>query len=155
MHNSFAGSPTAQFIAASAAVMTVPSLPLWLAVSAAAVPTIYYALLTLDYLRNWKASTTPASIGSALATMTGIWKQDKPILIAITMLAYAGAQYAHVPIPAWISTIAMAAGLVIVHNVSKQTALATLTPVAPSIAPLVEKIVAAASDQPQEGFHKP
>jgi hypothetical protein len=46
----------------------------------------------------------------------------------------------------------MAAGLVIVHNVSKQTTLATLTPVSASIAPLVEKIVAAA--QP-EGTPKP
>jgi hypothetical protein len=152
MHSTAAGSPTAQLIAASAAVLTVPALPLWLAISAAAVPTIYYLLLTLDYLRNWKASPTPATLGSALATLTGIWKQDKPMLIAGAMLAYAGAQYAHLPIPAWISTLAMAAGLVIVHNVSKQTTLATLTPVSASIAPLVEKIVAAA--QP-EGTPKP
>lgn len=127
-------SPTIQVLAAGVTAVAMPSLPLWLAVCAAAVPTVYYLLLTIDYIRNWKPPTVQRqTVGAVLAKITDLIGHDRPYLVAIAIAGVAAANYFGYPIPNWIVMLLGAGGLISVHSMAKGPIVLNTPTIAPVI----------------------
>lgn len=120
LHGTVVASPSAQFTVAGVAALAIPSLPFWMAATAAIVPTIYYTFLTIDYIRNWKPPTVQRqTVGAVLAKVNDLIGADRPYLVAFAIAGVAAANAFGLHIPDWVYAMLGAGGLISVHRLSK------------------------------------
>lgn len=134
LHNTSFSSPATQVSVAGVAALTLPAIPFWLAIVFGAVPTIYYTLLTIDYIRNWKPPTVKQqTIGAALAKINDLVGADRPYLIAAAIAGVATANSLGYHIPDWVYGLLGAGGLISVHRIANGIVVLNK----PTIAPVV------------------
>jgi hypothetical protein len=136
IHNSVVSSPPAQVVAAGVAALTLPAIPFWLAVIFGAVPTLYYTLLTIDYIRNWKPPTVQQqTVGAILAKITDLVGYDRPYLVAAAIFVVSVLSSYGIHIPVWVYGVLGAGGMISMHRITSAAVVLDKPVIAPIVVP--------------------